>query len=182
MMAAPSIFSLVAAVLYLVVAGAVAAAGVLGARHRQVAWHRLVWGVVAAVFVGLALMRFYNVEEWLRGDLRQLLRLEQSYEDRRDLQKPLFAIIFLVATAMAGGFVYFLAKGVQGRRNIAVFVAIGCTGGLIFLLALRLVSLHSVDAVLYGRFKVNWFADLGMTIAVMACAISYCLIVGRSQR
>lgn len=179
MMAAPSTLSLVAAALYLVVAGTATVACLQALRHRQFAWHRIAWGIIASLFIGLALMRFFGVEEWLRGDLRMILYTEQSYDKRRDLQKPLFALIFVVATSMAGGLIYFLVKGVHGRRNIAALMAIGCTGGLIFLATLRMVSLHSVDALLYGPIKLNWLADLGMTFAVSACAIRYCLIVRR---
>jgi len=28
-----------------------------------------------------------------------------------------------------------------------------------------------------GRFKLNWFADLGMTAAVFVCAVRYWLVV-----
>ena len=141
----------------------------------------MAWATIAAIFIGLALMRLIGVEEWLRGDLRMMLYAEQSYEKRRDLQKPLVVLIFVIVMSMAGGVVYLLATGAKGRRNIAALTAICCTGGLTFLAALRLVSLHSVDALLYGPVKINWFADLGMTIAVLACAIRYCLIVRRRQ-
>ncbi len=181
MMAAPSTLSLLAAVLYLVVATAAAAAAVEAFRHRQVAWHLIVWGIIAAFFIGLALARIYGLEDLLREDLRMMLYAERTYEERRTLQKPLFAFVFVIAASMVGGLVYFLARGVQGRRNVASLVAIACTGGLLFLAALRLVSLHSVDALLYGPVKINWFADLGMTIAVLACAVRYCLIVRRRQ-
>ncbi len=181
MMSASSTLSLLAAALYLVVAGAAIAAAVEAIRHRQITWHLIMWGIIAALFIGLALVRFYGLEEMLRGDLRMILYAERTYDERRSLQKPLFAIVFVIAASMVGGLVYFLAKRLRGRRNVAALVAVGCTGGLMFLAALRLVSLHSVDALLYGPVKINWFADLGMTIAVLACAIRYCLIVRRRQ-
>ncbi len=181
MIAAPSTLSLVAAVIYLVVAGTAIAAWLAAGWRSQVRWHRVAWGIIAALFVGFAVTRFYGLEDWVRGDLRMMLYADQTYEERRSFQKPLFAIVFMVAAAIVGGLIYFLARGVRGRRNIAALVAIGCTGGLVFLLALRLVSLHSVDALLYGRFKINWFADLGMTAAVWACAVRYCLVVRSRQ-
>lgn len=181
MIAGTSTLSLLAAALYLVVAGAAAAAAVEAARHRQIAWHLIAWGVIAGLFIWLALVRIYGLEDLLRGDLRMMLYAERTYEERRTLQKPLFALVFVIAAAMVGGLTYFLAKRVKGRRNVAVLLAIGCSGGLIFLAALRLVSLHSVDALLYGPFKINWFADLGMTIVVFACAVRYCLVVRGRQ-
>ena len=181
MMAAPSTFSILAAALYLVVAGAAVAAAAEALRRRQVTWHLIVWGIIAALFAGFAIMRIYGLEDMLRGDLRTILYTERTYEERRSLQKPLFALVFMVAAAMVGGLVYVLANSVRGRRDVAAMVAIGSTGGLIFLALLRLVSLHSVDALLYGPLKLNWFADLGMTLAVLACAFRYCLVVRTRQ-
>ena len=181
MMAAPSTLSLLAAALYLVVAATAAAAAVEALRHRQITWHLIIWAIIAAFFIGLAFARIYGFEEMLRGELRMMLYEGQTYEERRSLQKPLFAIVFIIALSAIGGLAYFLARGVHGRRNIAAMIAIGCTGGLMFLAALRMVSLHSVDALLYGPLKINWLADMGMTIAVLACGIRYCLIVRRRQ-
>lgn len=181
MMAAPSTLSLLAAALYLVVAGAAGAAAVEAFRHRQITWHLIAWSIIAALFIGFALARIYGFEEMLRADLRKMMYAERAYEERRSFQKPLFAFVFLVAASMIGAFSYFVAKSVRGRRNVAALIAIGCTGGLIFLAAVRLVSLHSVDALLYGPLKINWFADMGMTIAVSACAVRYCLIVRQRQ-
>lgn len=177
MQVGPSPLSLVAAGLYLLVAGAAVTAVWRALVLRQVAWHRWGWAMIAAMFIGFALMRVFAIEEILRSDLRMALYFDDVYETRRSLQGPLFAIIFIIAAAMAASLVYFVASGVKGRRNGAALVAIGCTGGMFFLAALRLVSLHSVDALLYGPMKLNWIADLGLSLCVLASALRYRMVV-----
>lgn len=60
---------------------------------------------------------------------------------------------------------------------MAVIIAVGCAAGMVFLLLLRILSLHSVDDVLYGPLKLNWVGDVGMSLAVLGCAIRYAKIV-----
>lgn len=182
MTAGPSLLSLCAAIVYLIVGGAAAFAAITASRFQQVAWHRIGWMIVVAIFVGLAAMRIFAAEDQVREALRLVLYAEQSYDERRDFQKPLIAIVFVVALILSGGTIYALAERVQGRRNFAAVVALACSGGLLFLLVLRLVSLHSIDALLYGPMKLNWFADLGLTGAVLACAVRYCLVIRGTAR
>lgn len=174
---APSALSLAAAGIYLLVAAAAALALWRAFVLRQTVWHRWTWAIIAMVFVGLALLRIFAVEELLRTDLRMTLYQEGAYDERRSFQGPLFAVVFTIAATGVAGLFYFLVKGVRGRRNIVTLVATGCTAGMIFLLALRLLSLHSVDELLYGPIKLNWFADLGMTVAALVSAVRYFLIV-----
>lgn len=175
--ATPSLFSLIAAAFYIVVAGAAAMAMARANALQQVAWHKLGWLAIATLFVIFAVMRIFAVEELVRNDLRITLYNQGSYELRRSLQGPLFAAVFIIAAITAAGLFYFTARGVRGRRNIAVLTAVGCTGGMLFLAALRLVSLHSVDQLLYGPLKLNWLADLGLSLAVLAFALRYRMVV-----
>lgn len=178
MEAGPSTLSIVAVLLYAAVAFCAILAASRAQVRRQVAWHTWAWYIIAALFLALALARLLNVEEWLRGDLRSLLYSEHAYERRRMLQRPLFALLFIVAATVVAGLFYHLVRGQSGRRNTAAVVALGCTGGMLFLLLLRLVSLHSVDAVLYGPLKLNWVADIGLSLTVIASALSYRKVVG----
>jgi hypothetical protein len=178
MTGAPSALSLAAAGMYMIVVTAVVLACVRAIALQQVPWHKFAWGAIAALFLGLVLMRIFSVEELVRSELRGKLYTEGVYENRRSLQAPLFVFVFAMATVIAGGLFNFVARGVRGRRNIAAIIAIGCTGGMLFLLALRLVSLHSVDELLYGTFKLNWVADLGLSLIVLGCAVRYVRVVG----
>lgn len=173
----PSALSLAAAGLYLIliVATGLALASAIG--QRQITWHKIAWAAISAIFFGLVLIRVFTVEELVRTDLREVLLKEGVYEDRRAVQGPLFVLVLAMALAVAAGLLYFVARGVRGRRDIAAIVAIGCTGGMVFLLALRLLSLHSVDELLYGPLKLNWVADLGLSLTVLGSAIRYVSVV-----
>lgn len=170
---APSGFSLAAACLYIIVALGASLTGTRAVQHRGVSWHRWLWVMIALIFIGLAMMRVFAVEDWLRNSMRSVLHTEEAYADRRSLQRPLVAALLLMVLAVGAALLSILSKGVGGRRNIAVVGALGCTGAMIVLAALRLISLHSVDALLFGPLKVNWFLDLGLSIAVLACTWRY---------
>ncbi len=179
MLGGTSAFSLVAAMLYVIVASAAMLAVSRAMIQRQVKWHRWVWMAVFATFMVLALLRVLNVEDWLRNDLRTAFYDKNMYENRRIVQAPLTAVLLLVSAALPAGLLYGVAKGVNGRRNVAALGALVATGGMIFLYVLRLVSLHSVDALLYGPFKLNWLIDIGLSLAALACALRYRSVVQR---
>lgn len=179
--ATASTLSLAAAGIYLIVALAGVLACSRAIRQRQTVWHAWAWIIVAVLFVVLALIRCFAIEEWVRTDLRDILFERAVYDQRQDIQKPLVAVFFVAAASLAAGSVYGVAKWVTGRRNIVSIAALACTGGMIFLLALRLISLHSVDALLYGRLKLNWIIDLGLSGAVIVFALWYrALVQGKS--
>lgn len=177
MQSVPSALSLVAVGLYMAVAGGTLMAWSRAFQQRQAAWHSQAWVAISLMFLVFGLMRVLGVEDMLQSDLRSTFEIEQRYEERRALQGPLVALIFIVAAALGAGLFYYIAKGVKGRRNIITVVAVGCTGGMIVLALLRLISLHSVDALLYGPLKINWIADLGLTLAVLGCAVRYRTVV-----
>ena len=173
----PSTFSLIAACFYAAVAASCLLALVPAVRLRQARWHGLGWSAIALLFVLLGVMRVSGVEELLREVLRNLLRSQGAYDHRRELQGPIFAAL-LVTVAFLGGFwVYCTAQTISGRRNFATAIAIACGCVLIFLNLLRIVSLHSVDQLLYGPLKLNWFIDLGASAVVIVCGVYYWRVV-----
>lgn len=178
MQGVPSTLSLAAAGLYVLVASSALLASLRASKQRQAVWYGRGWVIIALMFLAFGMLRVFMVEDMIEANLRSTLYVEGRYSDRRALQGPLFAIIFLVASAMAAAFFYYIVKGVKGRRGMATLIATGCTGGMVMLVALRLVSLHSVDALLYGQLKINWIADIGLSLAVIACAVRY-RMVGR---
>jgi hypothetical protein len=38
---------------------------------------------------------------------------------------------------------------------------------------LRVISLHAIDALLYGPIKLNWVIDLGTSLIVLSAAAYY---------
>jgi hypothetical protein len=176
----PSVLSLIAAAFY----GAVVVSCVLAltAAHdrRQIRWHVTGWSVLALLFIILAAMRIFAIEDILREGMRLLLRAEGSYDSRRSVQGPIFATFFLIAAAIGAFWFYRVTRTIRGRRNIAAMLAIASGCSLVFLLVLRIVSLHAMDELLYGPLKLNWVVDLGSSAVVLAAGFYYWrLVTGR---
>lgn len=171
--AAPSMFSLSAAGVYLVVLAVCLAAAMTAAKGRQAPAHWRLWSAIALVFAGLAVMRFTGLEEIVRDGFRDLLRTEGAYTERRSLQRPLsVAVIF----GISGLFVWSLwrqRRMAKGRRNLALLAAQASTAGMVMLAGLRIVSLHHLDRLLYGPLKLNWIIDLGASLVTLAAALTY---------
>lgn len=178
----PSTLSLIAAAYYGWVAACCLLAMATANGRKQVRWHGVSWLLLALLFTGLALMRVFAIEDLLREELRLLLRIEGTYDDRRALQGPVFAGLFITAAAIAGFWAYRITRAMNGRRNFAA--AFANAGGccLVFLLLLRIVSLHSVDQLLYGPLKLNWVIDLGTSTVVLVCAVQYWRVVSGRLR
>jgi hypothetical protein len=148
--------------------------------QRQIAWHGWLWAIVALVFIALALMRVYAVEDWLRADLRSMLHRGGIYKDRSYIQTPLVAALLLIALGLAAGLICLIAKGAGRQRDIAAIGGLGCTGAMILLAAIRMISLHSSDALLFGPLRINWFIDFGLSFAVLACALRFLALAHRN--
>ncbi len=173
----PSTFSLIAACLYAAVAASCLLALAPAVRLRQAKWHVLGWSAIALLFFALGAARVFAVEELLREELRFLLRGQGAYDHRREFQGPIFAALFVSAAFFGGFWAYRTSQTITGRRNIAATIGIACAYSLIFLNLLRIVSLHSVDQLLYGPLKLNWLIDLGASAVVLVCGVYYWRVV-----
>lgn len=173
----PSLLSMSAAGFYaVVVAVCLIAAGTAG-RLRQPSSHWQTWATIALIFAVLAAMRMIGLEETLRDALRELLRVEMTYDTRRSFQRPLAAAVIVVATAIAAIVLVRRARVVKGRRNIVLLIAAASGLAMALLMTLRIISLHQVDAVLYGPLKLNWVADIGASLVVLVAAVLYVRLV-----
>lgn len=178
----PSMLSLIAAAFYGLVVFACLLAFAAAYARRQVRWHLLGWTALAMLFSVLAAIRVFAIEDLLREELRLLLRAEGTYEDRRALQGLVFAALFIAAATIGGFWTFRIARNIRGRRNIAAMIAVASGATLVFLLMLRIVSLHSVDQLLYGPLKLNWIIDLGASTIVLASGVLYWRIVTGRMR
>lgn len=126
------------------------------------------WWTVAVLFAGLAAWRAAGGEALAQGFARDLVLDAGNYALRREWQAPLVALAALAGAAcMAWAFV-------APRTDPNVYWSRLAAIGLLAYSAVRLVSLHSVDAILYasvGPFHVNHFMDLGLTAVVGYFAI-----------
>jgi len=173
--------SLMAAGFYVFVAIAVCVAAGVAARHNQPPWHNRTWLLLGCLFSLLIVSRIFSLEDLLRDSLREMARSDGTYEYRRDFQRPLVAFIFVLFGAAASWWIYRAAKSMRGRRNFAVMAALASGFGMTGLIALRLISLHPIDALLYGPAKLNWVGDIGFGVIIVGAAVYYVRLI-RSTR
>jgi len=176
-----STFSLAASALYVLVAIVCMSCAVASRNERQQAWHFRLWLGLAILFLSLALLRFLGAEEILRDLMRAALRADAAYERRREFQRPIVAGLVAILAAVCFWIAYRVARSVKGRRNFAVLMAGACGAGMVILALFRLISLHDIDALLYGPLKLNWIADIGMSVTALGAAIFYLKVV-RAKR
>lgn len=174
----PSMLSLAVAGLYALVALACILAAATAGRQGQMSWHWRTWALVAVLFILLAVLRVLAVEDALREHLRMMLYMEGTYEERRSFQRPIVASVVVVGATLAAWWFFQIARSIRGRRNIVTMIARVCAAVMMLLLTLRLISLHAIDAALYGPAKLNWIIDIGATLLALGCALAYWRIVG----
>jgi len=173
----PSTLSLIAAALYAVVAVMCVAALVTSLSNRQQAVHWKSWAALALLFAALVGLRMLNLEEIVRGELREWLLASDSYDQRRAIQGPVAFAIVALATATGFFWIYRKVRSAHGRRNLAVIAAQAAGLAMLCLIALRIVSFSALDKLLFGPLRLNWIADIGTSAFVAGCAAYYVLIV-----
>jgi hypothetical protein len=149
-----SVLNLIGGLLYVVVA-----ALAIGAGRR----HSGRWSTIAIIFTLLAVWRFLDGEhalhEWAVKDLRSAA----YYQMRRNFQMPL--IIAVVALSMA----FFWVEARKAHRTIQVQRAWLATLGLCLLAAVRAISWHYTDVLIFasiGPVHLNHVLDIGLTAIV----------------
>lgn len=173
----PSLLSLSASGVYLIVMLICLTAAAYAFNHRQHPAHARIWLAIAIVFLLLMVMRALALEEWLRAYLRESLRASGSYRARREVQAPIVAL--LLATAGLAGMVaaHRWTRHFRGRRDYMVMSGLASVFALFLLIIFRLISLHAVDSLLYGALKLNWIIDLGASLVAMVSAFRYIRLV-----
>ena len=166
--------SQIAAALYLVVTALCLAAA--GAAHKTGPQRRLgpIWIGIALLFVVLAASRLLDAENHLHAGLRLWLAGEGEYGARRSVQAPLAAIVLGIGGLSA---IAIILRSPGRRSSVAeraVRWASRSAAAMVGLVALRVVSFHATDALLYKPLRLNWIIDLGLTLIVAVCAWRYC--------
>ncbi len=166
--------NVIAVLLYCAAIGSCLRAAASAGRSGLPKRHRSTFLGTAALFAFFALSRLLSGEDALREWLRAQLREQGAYADRGDIQAVLVVVLALIAIGAAA----FLVKRLWSSRSRPLSFLRQATmlAGLSFaaLYGLRIISLHSVDAVLYaGPLRPNWIGDIGLTLAITAMALIY---------
>lgn len=171
-------FNLAGALFYLAVAAAAWRAALhcrSGANAKQGARLAFHWQAVALLFAGLAVWRLGAGEAVVQTWVREATQASGSYALRQRWQAPVAAL------AMLGGGAWIIwlvaARHADPLLQWSRFASLGLLAYSMF----RLVSFHSVDAVIYrsfGPFHLNHGIDLGLAALAGWCAILACRTPG----
>lgn len=161
-----SIPSLIAASLYVVIALLCIAAWRASHRLRNDRLGRFIWLTISILFAGLALSRLWEWESRIRAFMRGIFESQYSYEVRHDVQAPLaLFVIFLLLTGLFL-FVKLIRRFRSRRDRNFVSIAVAASIAMVGLVALRIISYHPIDTVLYSGPRLNWWLDIGLSLAV----------------
>ncbi|MEL6172876.1 MAG: hypothetical protein AAFR02_12830 [Pseudomonadota bacterium] len=175
-----SSLNLAAIALYALTVFACATAAFVARKKGQPAPHLWTWVLLSVFFIGIAAMRWFEVEDMLMSYFRSNLRAEGTYQQRRDFQRPLVSALIIIGGAIAFALVYVAATKVAGRRNLARAFGVGAGFAMAGLGLIRVASLSPVDRLLYGPLKLNWIIDIGSSLVAALAAIAYILLVLRN--
>jgi hypothetical protein len=164
-------FNIAGAVIYLAVAALALRAALQSrsaGRPHAVCVH---WRTVALLFAGLACWRLSGAEAAVQALARHIAQNTGSYASRREWQAPLVGLSLLAGAAFA----VWAFLGPRGDPDVhwSRLAALG----LVAYTAVRLVSLHAMDAIVYasvGPIHLNHFIDLGLTFTVAYFAVLSC--------
>lgn len=149
-------------------------------KFNQEIWHIIAWGLISGLFILLIASRIFLIEDVLRAELRGWLGDQDLVSERRDYQGPIVAVVIIIATVCIGVIARYFAIRLLKRRDRAVGIAVAASAAMIILIILRSISLHSLDAFLYGPLKLNWIGDIGASLTIFAASAYYTgLLTGR---
>ncbi|MEL7189579.1 MAG: hypothetical protein AAGK17_08525 [Pseudomonadota bacterium] len=168
--------SVFAAIFYLVVSASCFAACKTANRHGRSlgspSCHFIAFLVLAGLFAGLAVYRILAVEDFLRAEMRGVLKSLAVYEERRAWQSAMLAAAASLMTLIG---IWGAKRFQEQHLSIPDKLLLGSLAAalaMLILIEVRLISHHGVDRVLYD-FKLNWMLDLGLSFAVMISAVLY---------
>ena len=162
----------IASVLYVATAAASLAAGRVALAAKNVRDGRF-WCSVAAFFLGILALRLIGLEQIAHDTVRSWFVSEGDYADRRAWQGPLAVVAILM---LAVGFAVFVRMAVRRRADAVTWtirMALGGVWAMTGLIAIRLISFHGTDQLLYKGPHLNWVVDMGATLTSLAGAAGF---------
>jgi len=131
------------------------------------------WLICAGFFACLAVARIVGLEDLWRAETREYLVSHAEYADRRALQRPLLGIAMIVSAVLIFAAWRVLRRNMNGARRYLSWAQMAMIG-FVPLYAMRLVSFHFMDRILYrGPVKLNWLLDGGLTALAAFGAFTY---------
>jgi hypothetical protein len=137
------------------------------------------WVLAVLTMSAVFLIRLYDLEDLARDLVREHLVASGAYADRWSFQAPVAAAIVLVSAGCAW-LALLSVQNFRRRSRTQLLLLAGRFGmlGFVPLFAVRIVSLHMTDQLLYaGPVRLNWVLDLGLTLMVGGSAAVYVLLL-----
>lgn len=178
----PSLFGLIACVLYGITAFSACCARCEASASRQQRWHVNTWALIAIFFFLLMISRFTGIEDMVRSLLREILQRTDMVASRRSLQGPIIAIAIVMFSSATMYFSFWVSQHLRGRLDHSIALAIGACWAMVALIGMRIASFHALDVLLTGPLKLNWFADVGSSLLVLLATFVYRRAVNESDR
>lgn len=136
--------------------------------------HVVTWVVAAMLLLALALSRANGWEDIAREALRSALEQSGNHAQRRLIQAPFMVVAIVCAAAMPIYIWATLSRGRPRRSVVLTKLAELVIAAFVALIALRLVSLHATDRLLYaGPVRLNWVLDGGLSLGLAVLAVLY---------
>lgn len=166
--------SILAAILYIFIALAALIAAHAARKMGRTSHDMLHWIGIACGFVLLAVARFADVEDRIRVSLREWILAQDLYADRGEYQSVLAVVVIVVVTAVAFTLWRIWMRRRRSPAGKARFLALVALSAYLPLWALRLVSFHGMDRILYGSpLHLNWLIDGSLALTCGGCALFY---------
>ena len=166
-----------AALLYALSSAACLRAAYTPKNQRQLNWQKCVWIALAVLFALLLVSRVFGLEEALREAIRSALRAGGNYGGRREFQSWIAGFFLVLAICGAAYGLNTLRRKVRGKRAVTTYAALLAGVLMVLLAAIRLISLHVLDGLLYGPLKLNWVFDIGLTVTIISFAVYHTVLV-----
>lgn len=126
------------------------------------------WLILGLTMVGLGLARVIDFGPWLTGFGRHQARIEGWYDDRREVQY--WTVWGVVAATALASLLVLLAAPRETRPALPASLCLLALGGFV---AVRAISFHNVDAVLYRYhyrgLLLNTACELGLVLLFAIC-------------
>lgn len=179
-----SFTDMAALAVYMVIAFLCIAAAFAGSASFRPAAETRSWAICSIFFVSLQAVRLFSLEESTREFLRNYSRVRGEYEQRAALQEPLVTLVLLAGVALVVLLWISWPRNSRSQRTRLVRLSQFAILAFAPLYALRIISLHSVDQILYagGPLRVNWVLEAALGSIVAGCSALYILRCWQSHR
>lgn len=163
---------------YVAVAGSCLFAAQIARRRRRHWSESSHWLATAAFFFLIAASRWLDVEEHVRELLRSDFFSAFTYSYRWTYQAPAMGVALVLIAAATAALIFLhpvrrLPPKQRSRLAKIRWIADCAIAAMCGLIVLRVISLHSVDSLLYRGPHLNWLIDLGSSATVFFVAMQY---------